>query len=491
MGSIGTGYDLSVTTFSPDGRVFQIEYATKAVDNSGTVIGIKCKDGIVLGVEKLIASKMLLEGSNRRIHAVHRHAGMAVAGLAADGRQIVARAKSEATSYEGTYGEPIPVKELCERVASYVHLCTLYWWLRPFGSGVILGGYDREGPQLYMIEPSGVAYRYFGAAIGKGRQGAKTTNMALFRDLLEIEKLKLSEMTCREGVIEVAKMTSCIKDELENPLVGLQWTFVPFAVPHGFASSRDLTIHLIGGAHLAETDPSYLVHPFLSRTCAPGNERPPKVIERFPGLLKNDEVGAILKFVGASKSNLEYEATIQGLKMISKLGSKKVLIQGDSSLLRENFIKSFLFKRLGEVISFHRVANYGLDASWLDTDTEVQSGVASSTILVDLHLVLKCECLWISCCLNAGDNVKQEATMCILKIHGGGDPFYELSHHGEALQTITLTNLHVMHQMVHSTTWERYMLKQFKALKKTMLSLIKVVLNLPLHVGGKKSRRKI
>ncbi|RVW15789.1 Proteasome subunit alpha type-3 [Vitis vinifera] len=94
------------------------------------------------------------------------------------------------------YGEAIPVKELAERVASYVHLCTLYWWLRPFGCGVILGGYDRDGPQLYMVEPSGVSYRYFGAAIGKGRQAAKT----------EIEKLKLSELSCRQGVIEVAKM---------------------------------------------------------------------------------------------------------------------------------------------------------------------------------------------------------------------------------------------------------------------------------------------
>ncbi|WRX34592.1 Proteasome alpha-subunit [Theobroma cacao] len=150
MSSIGTGYDLSVTTFSPDGRVFQIEYAAKAVDNSGTVIGIKCKDGIVMGVEKLIASKMMLPGSNRRIHSVHRHSGMAVAGLAADGRQIVARAKSEATNYESVYGEPIPVKELAERIASYVHLCTLYWWLRPFGCGVILGGYDRDGPQLHL-----------------------------------------------------------------------------------------------------------------------------------------------------------------------------------------------------------------------------------------------------------------------------------------------------------------------------------------------------
>ncbi|KAG8651056.1 hypothetical protein MANES_07G090500v8 [Manihot esculenta] len=216
MSSIGTGYDLSVTTFSPDGRVFQIEYAAKAVDNSGTVIGIKCKDGIVMGVEKLIASKMMLPGSNRRIHSVHRHSGMAVAGLAADGRQIVARAKSEATNYESVYGEPIPVKELADRVASYVHLCTLYWWLRPFGCGIILGGYDRDGPQLYMIEPSGISYRYFGAAIGKGKQAAKT----------EIEKLKLSEMTCREGVIEVAKIIYKVHDEAKDKAFELEMSWV-------------------------------------------------------------------------------------------------------------------------------------------------------------------------------------------------------------------------------------------------------------------------
>ncbi|KAI5443541.1 Phosphoprotein associated with glycosphingolipid-enriched microdomains 1, partial [Lathyrus oleraceus] len=216
MSSIGTGYDLSVTTFSPDGRVFQIEYAAKAVDNSGTVIGIKCKDGIVLGVEKLIPSKMMLPGSNRRIHAVHRHSGMAVAGLAADGRQIVARAKSEANNYDSVYGDPIPVKELADRVASYVHLCTLYWWLRPFGCGVILGGYDRDGPQLYMVEPSGVSYRYFGAAIGKGRQAAKT----------EIEKLKLADLTCRQGVIEVAKIIYGVHDEAKDKDFELEMSWV-------------------------------------------------------------------------------------------------------------------------------------------------------------------------------------------------------------------------------------------------------------------------
>ena len=87
MSSIGTGYDQSTTTFSPDGRVFQIEYAAKAVENSGTAIGIRCKDGVVLGVEKQKLSKMMLPGSNRRIYTVDKCTGIAVSGMMADARQ--------------------------------------------------------------------------------------------------------------------------------------------------------------------------------------------------------------------------------------------------------------------------------------------------------------------------------------------------------------------------------------------------------------------
>ncbi|GLT44740.1 hypothetical protein SLA2020_186200 [Shorea laevis] len=168
-----------------------IEYTAEAVDNRGTVVGIKSKDGIVMGVEKVIASKMML-----------------VVPIGESTPFIVTLAC--------VYGEPIPVKELAERVASYVRLCTLYWWLRPFGCGIILGGYDREGPQLYMVEPSGISYRYFGAAIGKGKQLAKT----------EIEKLKLSEMTCREGVIEVAKIIYKVHDEAKDKAFELEMSWI-------------------------------------------------------------------------------------------------------------------------------------------------------------------------------------------------------------------------------------------------------------------------
>merc|ERR1712032_1118182 len=99
MAGSGAGYDLSVTTFSPDGRVFQVEYAQKAVENSSTAVGICCKDGIVFGVEKYLASKMLVAGTNRLTFPVHRRAGIAIAGLVADARQIVTRAQGEAKSY--------------------------------------------------------------------------------------------------------------------------------------------------------------------------------------------------------------------------------------------------------------------------------------------------------------------------------------------------------------------------------------------------------
>mmetsp|Transcript_20351 Transcript_20351/g.24410 ORF Transcript_20351/g.24410 Transcript_20351/m.24410 type:complete len:250 (+) Transcript_20351:127-876(+) len=212
MSSIGTGYDLSVNTYSPDGKVFQVDYAQKAVDNSGTVVGLRCKDGVVLGVEKLVISKMLVEGSNRRISPVDLHAGVATGGLAPDGRQIVNRARDEAANYKNFYGSAIPGKVLCDRVATYTHLFSLYWYVRPYGVGTLLAAYDNEGPQLYGIETSGIAYRYFGTAFGKGRQLAKT----------EIERLKLSEMTCREGVNAVAKIIYQCHDDAKDKAFELE-----------------------------------------------------------------------------------------------------------------------------------------------------------------------------------------------------------------------------------------------------------------------------
>lgn len=216
MSATGAGYDLSTTTFSRDGRVFQVEYASMAIEKSGTAIGVRCKDGVVMGVEKVIISKMLLASSNRRIHTLDMHAGMTIAGLAADGRQLVNKARSEAKSYKSFYGHQIPAKVLTDRIAGHVHMHTLYWYLRPFGTSVIIGAYDDDGPALYMCEPSGVSYKYFACAIGKHKQGAKT----------ELEKIDFTTVTCREAVNEIAKIIYKLHDDIKDKKFELEMSWV-------------------------------------------------------------------------------------------------------------------------------------------------------------------------------------------------------------------------------------------------------------------------
>ncbi|KAG5733989.1 Proteasome subunit alpha type-3 [Termitomyces sp. T112] len=206
MTSIGTGYDLSASTYSPDGRIFQVEYANKAVENSGTAIGLRVKDGVVLAVEKLVHSKLLVPGANRRIQTIDRHIGLATAGLLADGRHLSNRARDEASNYRDQYGQPSPLKYIADRLSLYVQAYTLYSSVRPFGISTILGAVDKDGPALYVVEPSGVFYGYHGAAVGKGRQLAKT----------ELEKLQLSELTTREAVKEAARIIYLVHDDAKE-----------------------------------------------------------------------------------------------------------------------------------------------------------------------------------------------------------------------------------------------------------------------------------
>lgn len=147
-------------------------------------------------------SKMLVAGSNRRIFGIDSHAGMAITGFTADGRQLVHRAREEAQSYRETYGHRIVPSILASRMALFVHFYTTHGSLRPFGSNGLMAAYDEDEHKavLYMVEPSGVCFKYFGCAAGKGAQAAKT----------ELEKIisRSAEngITCREAVKQLASM---------------------------------------------------------------------------------------------------------------------------------------------------------------------------------------------------------------------------------------------------------------------------------------------
>ncbi|KAK4997826.1 putative proteasome subunit alpha type-7 [Elasticomyces elasticus] len=245
MTSIGTGYDLSNSVFSPDGRNFQVEYAVKAVENGGTAIGIRCKDGVVLALEKIVPSKLLKKDANKRIATVDRHMGVVTSGLLPDGRHFVSRARDEASSWRGTYKSPIPVSSFANRMGSYVQAYTLYSSVRPFGITAIVAGWDSEvevgvdgqvgvgpivgsggkgegpkngGPGLYMIEPSGLYWGYYGAATGKGRQAAKA----------ELEKLELSGegISLEQGVKEAARIIHVAHEDSKDKDFELEMTWV-------------------------------------------------------------------------------------------------------------------------------------------------------------------------------------------------------------------------------------------------------------------------
>jgi 20S proteasome subunit alpha 7 len=244
MTSIGTGYDLSNSVFSPDGRNFQVEYAVKAVENGGTAIGIRCKDGVVLALEKLVTSKLLKPGANKRIATVDRNVGVVSSGLLPDGRHLVSRARDEAASWRRLYKSPIPTSALANRMGSYVQMYTLYSSVRPFGVTAIVGGWDAEdevpvdgevgsgpstgsggkkdakqgGPYLYMIEPSGLYWGYYGAATGKGRQIAKS----------ELEKLNLSDgnISLMDGVKEAARIIHVAHEDNKDKDFELEMTWI-------------------------------------------------------------------------------------------------------------------------------------------------------------------------------------------------------------------------------------------------------------------------
>ena len=130
------------------------------------------------------------------------HVGIAVTGYSADGRQIVSRARDEAKDYSDFYGQNIVPSTLINRLGLYVHYFTRYGSLRPFGAAALVATYDEDvkTPELYMVEPSGLALRYFGCSVGKGAQAAKT----------ELEKVILkfgdAGVPSREAVKELTKM---------------------------------------------------------------------------------------------------------------------------------------------------------------------------------------------------------------------------------------------------------------------------------------------
>jgi len=165
----GRGYDHGITTFSPDGRLFQVEYARESVKRGTTTAGLKFKDGIVLVCDKRIASRLIIPESIEKLFKIDNHIGIATSGLVADARQLVSRARVEAQVNRITYADTIPLDIMTKKICDFKQSFTQYGGSRPFGTALLIGGIDENGIHLYETDPSGAYQSYHAGAIGSGR----------------------------------------------------------------------------------------------------------------------------------------------------------------------------------------------------------------------------------------------------------------------------------------------------------------------------------
>lgn len=162
-------YDRGSTVFSPDGRLFQVEYAREAVKKGSTTIGLKYKDGVALIVDRRSSSKLLEPRSTEKIHEIDDFIGCATSGLVADARILVDEARKNAQIHRVNYGENIGVEMLVKKVCDYKQNFTQYGGVRPFGTALLVAGTDDLGAHLFETDPSGALVAYKATGIGSGR----------------------------------------------------------------------------------------------------------------------------------------------------------------------------------------------------------------------------------------------------------------------------------------------------------------------------------
>ncbi len=164
-------YDRAITVFSPDGRLFQVEYAREAVRRGATTAGVTYDNGVVLVADRRIPNPKLAEpASLEKIHVLDEHVACATAGLVADARVLVDFARLQSQINRVTYSEPISVELLVRKICDYKQQYTQYGGVRPFGTALLVGGYDASGVHLFETEPSGSLTSFKASATG-GNKG--------------------------------------------------------------------------------------------------------------------------------------------------------------------------------------------------------------------------------------------------------------------------------------------------------------------------------
>ncbi len=180
-------YDRTIVVFSPDGRLLQVEYARQMVKNGATSLGIKLKDGVILGSIRTPAPLAVTQ-SYKKIYEIDESTAAVSAGSLADARNLIDMARVKAQINMITYSEPISVSSLTKAISDRKHLVTQYAGVRPFGVGLLVGGVDKTGARLFETEPSGTMIEWNAQAIGRGADKARKALVSRWKEGMDIKQ---------------------------------------------------------------------------------------------------------------------------------------------------------------------------------------------------------------------------------------------------------------------------------------------------------------
>jgi proteasome alpha subunit len=203
-------YDRAITVFSPDGRLFQVEYAMELVNRGATIVGIRCGEGVVLGAEETVEPLEDIEYS-WKIFRVDEHIGGAIVGLSSDARILIDQARIYAQSNKLTYDEPIDVEVVTKRICDIKQLYTQHAGVRPFGVSMIFGGIDKAGNHLFGTHPSGTYRGYKATALGAGRETVLAILKEEFREEIGLEEATKLAVKCLTKALEARQLPPRIK----------------------------------------------------------------------------------------------------------------------------------------------------------------------------------------------------------------------------------------------------------------------------------------
>ena len=178
------GYDRVATMFSPDGRLYQVEYASKIVEQGTLGAGLVFDNGALFGADKHPSSKLMLPESIEKVFKIDEHIAAISAGLVGDARRLIQLARKDVQENRMLYEEKMQVETVVKNISAIKQIFTQYGGMRPFGVSFVVGGIDESGIRLFETEPSGALAEYTAVAIGKGKK----------------EAMKLLEKDYREGM---------------------------------------------------------------------------------------------------------------------------------------------------------------------------------------------------------------------------------------------------------------------------------------------------